>query len=187
MWARWLTMLSQIDRSLEQLLLVENSADTRDSSPSDQLVLAKHSFGKNARERRCIVGKLSGLPKGIDRLMTLKLPLSGNQHTAIIGACAITMTSQMESKLSFTMIWTVLFRQHPSYKLISLGGLNARVGTGYQAWDGLIGPVGIGNCFNENVLSMTFRSPIQSSVYQIAPRHHRCIFVPNTGISLTMP
>ena len=47
-------------------------------------------------------------------LMTLKLPFSGNQHTTIISAYSITMTSQMKSKLSATMIWIVLFRQHPS-------------------------------------------------------------------------
>ena len=34
-----------------------------------------------------LVGKLSGLPKGInDRLMTLRLPLSGNKHATIVSA-----------------------------------------------------------------------------------------------------
>ena len=77
-------------------------------------------------------GKLSGLLKGFGLLMRLKIPLSGNQHTIIVNAYAITMTSQMKSKLSSTMIWIVLFLQHPSYKLIILGDLNTRVGTGYQ-------------------------------------------------------
>ena len=54
-----------------------------------------------------LVGKLSGLPKGIDLLMILKLPLSGNQQATIISAYAITMTSQMKSKLSSTIIWIV--------------------------------------------------------------------------------
>ena len=91
-----------------------------------------------------IVGNLSGLPKYIYLLMSLKLPLSGNQHTTIISAYAITMTSQIKSKLSSTMIWMVLFLQLPSYKLIILGDLNARFGTDYQAEGGLIGSVGIG-------------------------------------------
>ena len=99
-------------------------------------MLATLSFGVNAKEKFAIktgiVGKLSGLPKGIDLLMTLKLPLSGNQHTTT-SAYAITITSQMKSKLSSTMIWIVLFLQHPSDKLIILGDLNARVGTDYQA------------------------------------------------------
>ena len=79
-----------------------------------------------------LVGKLSGLPKDID-LMTLKFPLFGNQRTSIFSTYAIMMTSQMKSKLSSTMIWIVLFRQHPSNKLIILSDLNARVGTDYQA------------------------------------------------------
>ena len=40
-----------------------------------------------------IGGKLSRLPMGVDRPVTLTLPLSGNQHASIISAYAITMTS----------------------------------------------------------------------------------------------
>ena len=43
------------------------------------------------------------------------------------------MTSQMKSKLSSTMLWIVLFLQHPSNKLIILCDFNARVATDYQA------------------------------------------------------
>ena len=42
-------------------------------------------------------GKLSELPNGI---VTLTLPLSGNQHASIISAYAIAMTSQMKSTIS---------------------------------------------------------------------------------------
>ena len=44
-----------------------------------------------------LAGKLSGFPKGInDRLMTLRLPLSGNKHTTIFCAYAPTMTNTDE-------------------------------------------------------------------------------------------
>ena len=85
-----------------------------------------------SRSRTGLIGN-SGLPKGIALLMTLKVPVSDNQHTTIISAYAVTMTSQMKSKQSSTMLWIVLFLQHPHYKLIILGDLNARVGTDYQA------------------------------------------------------
>ena len=86
-----------------------------------------------SRSKTGLGGKLSGLPKGIDLLMILKLPLSDNQDTTIISVYAIMMTSQIKSKLSSTMLWIVVFLQHPSNKLIILGNLNARVGTYSQA------------------------------------------------------
>ena len=70
-----------------------------------------HEAGVGFAVKTGIVGKLSCLQKGVDLLMTLKLPLSGNQYTTIISAYAITMNSQMKSKLSSTMIWIVLFLQ----------------------------------------------------------------------------
>ena len=49
-----------------------------------------------------LVGKLSGLPKGIyDRLMTLRLPLSGKRHATIVSAYATTMTNPDEVKDKF--------------------------------------------------------------------------------------
>ena len=65
-------------------------------------------------------GKLSELPNGIDRPVTLTPPLSGNQHASIISAYAIAMTSQMKSTISSTMIWIAFFLQHPRDKLILL-------------------------------------------------------------------
>ena len=47
-------MLGQIDHSLEQLLLVENSADTRDSSPEwkyERYVGAGYTFFWSGRKR----------------------------------------------------------------------------------------------------------------------------------------
>ena len=53
-----------------------------------------------------LVSKLSGLPKGInDRLMTLRLPLSGKRHATIVSAYAPIMTNQMRLKTSSVMIW----------------------------------------------------------------------------------
>ena len=65
--------------------------------------------GRKSEERREVgvgfaikvelVGKLSGLPKGInDHLMALKLPLSGNKYATIVSAYAPTMTNPDEVK-----------------------------------------------------------------------------------------
>ena len=49
-----------------------------------------------------LISKLSGLPKGInDRLMTLRLPLSGKRHATIISAYAPKMTNPDEIKDKF--------------------------------------------------------------------------------------
>ena len=49
-----------------------------------------------------LIGKLSGLPKGInDHLMTLRLSLSGNKHVNILSAYAPTMTNPDEVKDKF--------------------------------------------------------------------------------------
>ena len=92
-----------------------------------------HEAGVGFAIKTGLVGKLSGLSNGINLLMRLTIPLSGNQHATIISAHAITMTSQMKSKLSSTMNWIVLFLQHSSYKLIILGDLHARMGTYFKA------------------------------------------------------
>ena len=49
-----------------------------------------------------LVSKLSGLPKGTnDRLMTLRLPLSGKRHATTVSAYAPTMTNADEVKDKF--------------------------------------------------------------------------------------
>ena len=49
-----------------------------------------------------IISKIPGLPKGInDRLMTLRLSLSGKRHATIVSAYAPTMTNPDEVKDKF--------------------------------------------------------------------------------------
>ena len=101
-----------------------------------------------------LVGKLSGLPKGInDRLMTLRLPLSGNKHATIVSAYAPTMTNPDEVKDKFyDDLDNVISATPRTDKLILLGDFNARVGTDHQTWEGVIGPEGIGKCNSNGLL-----------------------------------
>ena len=101
-----------------------------------------------------LVGKLSGLPKGInDRLMTLRLPLSGNKHATIVSAYAPTMTNPDEVKDKFyDDLDNVISATPRTDKLILLGDFNARVGKDHQTWEGVIGPEGVGKCNSNGLL-----------------------------------
>ena len=81
-----------------------------------------------------LVSKLSGLPKGInDRLMTLRLPLSGKRHATIVSAYAPTMTNPDEVKDKFyDDLDSVISAAPRTDILILLGDFNARVGTDHQ-------------------------------------------------------
>ena len=101
-----------------------------------------------------LVSKLLGLPKGInDRLMTLRLPLSGKRHATIVSAYAPTMTNQDEVKDKFyDDLDSVISAAPRTDKLIILGDFNTRVGTDHQTWEGVIGSEGEGTCNSNGLL-----------------------------------
>uniref|UniRef100_A0A183TSK7 Endo/exonuclease/phosphatase domain-containing protein n=1 Tax=Schistocephalus solidus TaxID=70667 RepID=A0A183TSK7_SCHSO len=93
------------------------------------------------------------LPQGInDRLMSLRLPLLGDQFATIMSAYAPTMTCSDAVKVKFyedlhALPATVLKAE----KLIVLGDFNAHVGTDRASWIGVLVPHGLGSC-NDNGL-----------------------------------
>ena len=95
-----------------------------------------------------LVGKLSGLPKGInDRLMTLSLPLSSNKNATIVSAYAPAMTNPDEVKDKFYADFdNIISATSRTYMLILLGHFNARIGTDHQTLEGVIGSEGVGKC-----------------------------------------
>ena len=97
------------------------------------------------------VSKLSGLSKGInDRLMTLRIPLSGERHATIVSAYAPTMTNLDEVKDKFyDDLDSVISAAPQTDKLILL---NARVGTDHQTWEGVIRSEGVGKCNSNGLL-----------------------------------
>ena len=101
-----------------------------------------------------LVGKLTGLPNGInDRLMTLRLPLSGNKHATIVSAYAPTMTNTDEVKDKFYDDLDNIISATPrTDKLILLGDFNARVRTDHQTWEGMIGSEGVCKCNSNGLL-----------------------------------
>ncbi|VDL88473.1 unnamed protein product [Schistocephalus solidus] len=88
-----------------------------------------------------------------DHLMSLRLPLRGDQFTTIISAYAPPMTSSDAAKYKFyedlhALLVTVLKVD----KLIFLGDLKTRVGTDHASWQGVLGPHGLGSCTNNGLL-----------------------------------
>ena len=104
-------------------------------------VCAGYTFfwsGRKSEERReagigfafksDLVRKLTGLPNGInDRLMTFRLPLSGNKHETFVSAYVPTMTNPGEVKDKFYDDLDNIISATPrTDKLILLGDFNAR-------------------------------------------------------------
>ena len=138
--------------------------------------------------------KLSGLPKGInDRLMTLRLPLSGKRHATIVSAYAPTMTNPDEVKDQFyDDLDSVISAAPRTDKLIHLGDFNARVGTDHQTLEGVIGSEGVGKCNSNGLLLLRKCAEhellITNTVFRLPTRRKTTWMhlAPNTGISLTM-
>ena len=121
--------------------------------------------GRKSEERReagvCfaiesdLVGKPTGLPNDInDRLMTLRLPLSGNKYAIIVSAYAPTMTNPNEVKDKFYDLDNIISATPRTDKLILLGDFKARVGTDHQTWEGVIGSEGVGKCNSNGLLHL---------------------------------
>ncbi|VDL94291.1 unnamed protein product [Schistocephalus solidus] len=135
-----------------------------------------------------IVGRLPCLPQGInDRLMSLRLPLRGDQFTNIISAYAPPMTSSDAAKDKFYEdLHALLATVSKGDKLIVLGDFNARVGTDHAAWQGVLGPHGLGSCNDNGLLLLRtcaehrllltntfFRLPTREKATWMHPRSRR--------------
>ena len=128
-------------------------------------MLAIHYFGCRTEGERCeagvgfaiksnLVNKLAALPKGVnDRLMSLRLPLPGQQFATLISAYAPTMTNPDDVKERFYEDLTATITAVPrADKLIILGDFNARVGTDHKSWEGVLGKNGLGSCNSNGTL-----------------------------------
>jgi exonuclease III len=143
--------------------------------------------GRSAGERREagvgfavkkeLVKKLDSLPQGLsDRIMTLRLPTSGNKAVTIISVYAPTMTNPEELKLKFYEDLHAVVRRVPrNEKIILLGDFNARVGTNHEVWAPVIGKHGIGKCNSNGELLLQFCSEhhllITNTVFRLPTRN----------------
>ena len=94
-----------------------------------------------------LVSKLAGLSKGInDRLMMLRLPLSGKRHATIVSAYVLTMTHPNEVKDKFYDDLDSVIYATP------LGDFNSRVGTDHQTWEGVTVTERVGKWYSNGLL-----------------------------------
>ena len=100
-----------------------------------------------------LVSKLSRLPKGInDRLMMLRLPLSGKRHATIVSAYAPTMTNSDEVKDKFYDDLDSVISAAPRTDTHPPWGLQCQSVTDHQTWEGVIGSEGVGKCNSNGLL-----------------------------------
>ncbi|KAJ1104385.1 hypothetical protein NDU88_001797 [Pleurodeles waltl] len=108
--------------------------------------------------------------------MSLRLPLKGKCHATFISAYGPTMTNPEEIKDKFYEDLEFLITSVPKEdKIIILGDFNARVGTDYQTWEGVIGRNGVGksNC-NGHLLLKTCAAQdllITNTVFRLPNRN----------------
>nr|VZH92765.1 unnamed protein product [Spirometra erinaceieuropaei] len=102
-----------------------------------------------------IVGRLPSLPQCInDRLMSLRLPLRrGGKFATIISAYAPPMSSfDTATDKFYEDLHALLAAVSKADKLIVLGAFNARVGTDHAAWRGVLGPHGLRDSNDNDLL-----------------------------------
>lgn len=127
--------------------------------------------------RNDIATKLDSLPKGLsDRLMTLRVSLSGNTHLTLISVHAPTMMySDKEKECFYASLRDVIHTVPANDKLLVLGDFNARVGNNKDAWPGVLGPHGHGNVNSNGLLLLSLCSEenlvITNTVFQHCEAH----------------
>ncbi|VDL86711.1 unnamed protein product [Schistocephalus solidus] len=104
----------------------------------------QHDTGVAFALRNDIGGRL---PQGINgRLMSLRLSLRRDKFATIISACGPPTNSSDKVKDKFYEDLHALLATFPkSDKLIVLGDFSARVGMDHAAWQGVLGPHGLGS------------------------------------------
>ncbi|KYO18620.1 hypothetical protein Y1Q_0009092 [Alligator mississippiensis] len=83
--------------------------------------------------------------------MVLKLPLLGKKCTTIISAYTPTNSDEVKNQF-YDDLHSVIIAVPKSNWLILLGNFNARIGSDFQAWDGIIGKHRIGTCNSNGLL-----------------------------------
>ena len=117
-----------------------------DKAKDDQRLSGVRFMLKNSVTRR-----LESLTVGhSDQLMSLRLPLRGDQYATIISVYAPTLQADPMMKEAFySELRSLLQKTKDTNKIFILGDFNARVGRDHSIWQRVLGWHSIGNC-NDN-------------------------------------
>ena len=107
--------------------------------------------------RNSVASKLDRLPTGhSDRIMLMRLPLEG-KHLTLFSVYAPTLLADPADKDIFYSDLRRLLNNTPEDdKVLILGDFNARVGRDSEAWKGVLGRHGVGNCNDNGRLLLEF-------------------------------
>ena len=117
--------------------------------------------------RNTIVSKLENLPTGhSDRIISMRLPLRKKQFVTLFCVYAPTLQADPADKDKFYTDLRNLVRNTPADDkvVILLGDFNARVGRDSEAWKGVLGKHGVGNCNDNGRLLLEFCAELQLTV-----------------------
>ena len=101
--------------------------------------------------RNSIASKLENQPTGhSDCIISMRLPLWNQQYATLFSVYSPTLKAEPAEKYRFYSDLRSLIQSTPADdKVVILGDFNARVGQDSEAWKGVLGKHGVGNC-NEN-------------------------------------
>ena len=105
-----------------------------------------------------IVSKLKNLSRGhLDRIMSMRLPSRNKNYATLFSVYSPTHQAKPAVKDKFYTDLRNLVKNVPTNdKIIILGDLNARVGTNVEAWKGVLGNHGLGNCNGNGLRLLEF-------------------------------
>ena len=116
--------------------------------------------------KNTIASKLENLPTGhSDRIISMRLPLENKQHITLFSVYSPTLQADPADKNKFYCDLRSLVRNTPAEdKIIILGDFNARVGRDSEAWKGVLGKHGVGNCNDNGRLLLEFCTELQLTI-----------------------
>ena len=89
--------------------------------------------------------------------MSMCLPLKGKQHLTLFSIYAPTLLADPADKdIFYSNLWRLLNNTPEDKKVLILGNFNARVGKNSEAWQGVLGRHGVGNCSDNRRLLLKF-------------------------------